>query len=119
MISYSGRGLIPKIRIFYRVPDNEREMDVLGQNQSKSGEIIWNESLEDPFNEIKCMLSVKNLLSCPYQKITLTVHTDASDKQLCPVISQNNKPIDFFFSKLTKPQRNYTTNKKELLEIVE
>ena len=47
------------------------------------------------------------------------MHTDASDKQLGAVISQNNKPIAFFSQRLTKLQRNYTTSEKELLSIVE
>ena len=40
-------------------------------------------------------------------------------KRLDAVISQNNKPTDFFSIILSKPQRNYTTNEKELLTIVE
>ena len=59
------------------------------------------------------------MLSYPYWKLTFTVHTDASDKQLGSVISQNNKPIAFFSRILIKPQCNYTTTKKELLAIVE
>ena len=59
------------------------------------------------------------LLSYPDWKIPFTVHTDVSDKQLDAVISQNNKPTAFFSKILRKPQRNYTTNEKELLVIVE
>ena len=65
------------------------------------------------------MVSAETLLSYPDWKPLFMVHTDASDKQLGGVISQNNKPIAFFSRKLIKPQRNYTTNKKELLAIVE
>ena len=43
---------------------------------------------------------------------------DASDKQLGAVISHNNKPISLFSRRLSNPQRNYTTTKKELLAIV-
>ena len=35
------------------------------------------------------------------------IQTDASDYQLGSVISQNNKPLDFFSRKLNKAQRNY------------
>ena len=65
------------------------------------------------------MVSTDTLLNYPYWKLPLTVHTDASDKQLGSVISQNNKPIAFFYRKFSKPHRNYTTTKKELLAIVE
>ena len=65
------------------------------------------------------MVSSETLLSYPDWKIPFTVHTDVSDKHLDAVISQNNKPIAFFSRILIKPQRNYTTNEKELLAIVE
>ena len=65
------------------------------------------------------MVSAETLLSYPYWKISFTDHTNASDKQLGAVISRNNKPIELFSRTLSKPQCNYTTNKKELLAIVE
>ena len=49
-------------------------------------------------------------------KLPFKVHTDAFDKQLGAVISQNNKPIAFFSMKLIKPQRNYTTTDKEFFQ---
>ena len=52
------------------------------------------------------MISAKILLSYPYYTIAFTVHTDASDKQLGDVISNNNTTIDFFSRSLSKPQSN-------------
>ena len=60
------------------------------------------------------MFSSDTLISYPDWKLTYTVHTDASVKQLGYFISQNNKPIDFFYRILSKPQRNNTTTEKEL-----
>ena len=65
------------------------------------------------------MVSVETMISYPDWKLQFTVHTDAYDKQLGAVISQNNKPIELWSRKLSKPQRNYTTTDKELLAIVE
>ena len=65
------------------------------------------------------MVSAETLLSYTDWKLPFTVHTDAYDKHLGAFIIQNNKPIAFFSSKLSKPQRNYTTAEKELLAIVE
>ena len=68
---------------------------------------------------MKHMVSMKTLLSYQYWKLPFTVHTNASDKQLGAVISQNNKPIVFFSIRLSNPQCNYTTTEKKLLAIVE
>ena len=65
------------------------------------------------------MVSADTLMSDPYWKLTFTVHTDASNKHLGAVISQNNKPINFFSMRLSKPQQNYITTEKEILAIVE
>ena len=65
------------------------------------------------------MVSAETLLSYPDWKLSFTVHIDAYDKQLGAVISQNNKPVAFFYRKLINPQRNYNTNEKELLAVVE
>ena len=65
------------------------------------------------------MVSADTLLRYPDWKLPVTIQNDASDKQLCAVIIQNNKPVAFFYMKLSKPHRNYTTTKKELLAIVE
>ena len=85
----------------------------------KGTKILWNDALESSFREIKLMFSAYTLLSYPDWKMPLTVHTDASDKQLGAVIIQNNKPIAFFYRKLSNPQLNYTTTEKELFAIVE
>ena len=37
------------------------------------------------------------------------IHTDASDRQLGGVISQNGNPLAFYSRKLSGAQRNYTT----------
>ena len=58
------------------------------------------------------MVSAKTVLSYSYWKIPFTVHTDASDKQLGSLISQNNKYIAFFSIILNNPKCNYTTNEK-------
>ena len=85
----------------------------------KGRKILWNEALESSFRELKRMVSAETLLSHTYWKLPFTVHTDASDKQLGTIICHKNKHIAFLSIILSKPQRNYTTTKKELLMIVE
>ena len=55
------------------------------------------------------MVSAETLISDLDWKLTFTAQTDASDKQLCAVISQNNKPIAVFYRILISPHSSYTT----------
>ena len=61
------------------------------------------------------MVSSETLLNYPDWKIPFTFHTDASDKQLDSIISQNKKPIAFFSIRLSNPQCKYATTEKFLL----
>ena len=65
------------------------------------------------------MVSDETLLSYPYCMTPFTVNIDTSDKHLVGVLSHNDEPITFLSRRLSKPQSNYTTNKKELLAIME
>ena len=85
----------------------------------KGRKILRNDGLEISFKELKRRVSAETLLSYPDWKLLFIVHTDAYDKKLGAVISQNKKPIAFFSRRLSKPQRNYTKIEKELLAIVE
>ena len=58
------------------------------------------------------MVPSETLLSYPDWTITFKAHTNASDKQVCDFISQNNKHIDFFSRILSKPQRKCPTTEK-------
>ena len=51
--------------------------------------------------------------------VPLTIHNDASDKQVGAVIIQNKKHIDFFAIILSKPQLTYATTEKKPITIVE
>ena len=75
--------------------------------------------MDEAFVQVKQMLSEEVFLTYPDWSIPFDVHTDASDKQLGAVISQNGKPIAFFSRRLSKSQQNYTTTEKELFSIVE
>ena len=85
----------------------------------KGKKIVWNDTSEISFKELKRMVSAKTLLSNPYWKLPLKFHTGACDKQLGAVIIQNNKLIALLYRRLSKPQFNYTATEKELLTIVE
>ena len=61
----------------------------------KDRKILCYDALESSFKKLKCMVSPETLLSDLECKLPLTFHTDDYDKQLCAVISKNNKPIAF------------------------
>ena len=67
----------------------------------------------------KKIVARETLLVYPNFNQPFDIHTDASDKQLGAVISQNGLPIAFYSRKLNSAQRNYTTTERELLAIVE
>ena len=72
----------------------------------KGRKILCIDALESYFKELKRMVSTETLLSYPDWKLPFTFHTDASDKHLGAVISQNNKTIAFFSRRSSKPQLN-------------
>ena len=116
------QALISMVNYYrYMCPRRSHVLDTLTEAASgyKCRRMLCNNALESSFKEIKRMVSAETLLSYPYWKIPFTVHTDASDKQLCDVISQKDKPIDFFSRIFRKPKRNYTTTDKEILAILE
>ena len=78
----------------------------------KYRKILCNDALESSLKELKWMVSADTLLRLYI--LETTIHGSHH-----VVISQNNKPIVFFYRKLIKPQRNYTKTEKKLLAIVE
>ena len=65
------------------------------------------------------MVAKETLLAFPNYEYPFDIYTDASKYQLGAVITQNGKPLAFYSRKLNTAQRNYTTEERELLSIVE
>jgi len=89
--------------------------DLCGQNKK----FHWNEQHELAFKVIKEQLTQETML--PYLQFDqpFIVYTDASEKQIGGIITQDNKPLGFFSRKLTDTKRCYPVTKQELLAIVE
>lgn len=65
------------------------------------------------------MIIQDTVLVYPDHNRAFHLYTDASDYQLGSVIMQDEKPVAYFSrTKLTPPQRNYTTIEEELLSVV-
>ena len=58
--------------------------------------------IKSSFVYLKGVVSEETLLNYPDWRISFKIHTDASDKQLSAIISQNNKLIAFFSQILSK-----------------
>ena len=86
---------------------------------SKTIKWEWGPEQTKAFEDIKKIVSKETLLTYPNFKIPFEIHTDASDRQIGSVISQNNLPIAFYLRKLTYAQTKYTVTERELLAIVE
>ena len=90
--------------------------DLVGLGKKK---IKWESKHQESFDRIKKVLAKETILNYPKFDRPFDIHTDASDRQLGAVISQDGKPLAFYSRKLSSAQRNYTTTEQELLSIVE
>jgi len=86
---------------------------------SKKSKFKWTEVEQKAFDTIKKIASKETLLAYPDFNKPFEIYTDASNRQLGSVITQNKQPIAYFSRKLNQAQKNYTTTERELLAIVE
>ena len=69
-------------------------------SKGKKGKpITWLPKHEEAFQNVKKLILQGTLISYPNWEKPFIVHTDASNKQIGAVISQDNKPIAFFSRK--------------------
>ena len=86
---------------------------------SKKKKLYWTKEMDKAFIQMKQIIVQKTVLALPDYAKSFQIYTDASDYQLGGVIQQEGKPLAFYSRKLNKAQKNYTTEEKELLGIVE
>jgi hypothetical protein len=78
----------------------------------------WDEVHQRAFNHVKATNAQEVVLAYPDYSKVFEIYTDASSKQLGAVITQENRPIEFFSWKLSTRQRKYSVTQIELLAIV-
>jgi hypothetical protein len=142
-ISWSGIQPIPKkveaienvvhpttrkqLRRFIGMVDYYRDMWVrrsellapLTSMPSKTVNFNWTDEHQKSFDNIKKIICREVMLIFPDFSKPFHIYTDASDKQLGAVITQDEKSIAFYSRKLNSAQQRYTTGEQELLSIVE
>jgi hypothetical protein len=78
----------------------------------------WDKVHQRAFDHVKATVAKKVVLAYPdYSKVS-EIYTNASNKQLGAVITQENMPIAFFSWKLSTTQSKYIVTEIELLAIV-
>jgi len=89
-----------------------------GKRKAPPKKFVWTEEHEKAFAQMKKIVSREVMLAYPNFNQPFEIYTDASNKQLGSVITQNNRPIAFYSKKLSKHQQKYTVTDLELLSIV-
>ena len=88
------------------------------KKQKSTKKFVWTDEHEKAFLQMKKIVSREVMLAYPNFNKKFVIYTDASNKQLGAVITQDNRPIAFYSKKLNKHQINYTVTDLELLSIV-
>jgi hypothetical protein len=82
-------------------------------------QFVWKEEQEEAFSKIKDILAQDTMLTYPQFDKPFIIYTNASEKQIRGVVTQDDKPLGFFSKKLTDTQHQYPVTEQELLAIVE
>ena len=90
-----------------------------GKRKRDSKKFTWRQEHEIAFKDLKKMIAREIILAYPDFNKKFVIYTDASDRQLGGVITQDNMPLALYSRKLNSAQMNYTVTEKELLSIVE
>ena len=88
-------------------------------NKAKRKPWHWNDVHQTAFDNIKTMIAKDVVLSYPDYSHGFQIYTDSSKFQLGPVVTQNNRPLAFFSTKLSMAKQKYSMTELELLAIVE
>jgi hypothetical protein len=76
---------------------------------SKNVKFNWTDEHQKAFDNIKKIICREVMLTFLDFSKPFHIYTDASDKQLGAVITQDEKPIAFYSRKLKSAQQRYTT----------
>eukprot|EP00804_Cyclotella_cryptica_P024211 CCRYP_013250-RA/>CCRYP_013250-RA protein AED:0.27 eAED:0.22 QI:0/0/0/1/0/0/2/0/188 len=87
-------------------------------NKTKKRPWYWDTVHQKAFDDVKTSIAKDVVFAYPYYSMEFKICTDALSKQLGSVITQGNRPLEFFRRKLSMMQQKCVT-KLELLAIVE
>ena len=71
-----------------------------GKRKRDSKKFTWRQEHEIAFKDLKKMIAREIILAYPDFNKKFVIYTDASDRQLSGVITQDNRPLAFYSRKL-------------------
>ncbi len=95
------------------------EMKTTKKNKTKKLPWRWGPIHQQAFDDVKATIAKDVVLAYPDFTKPFEIYTDASIMQLAAVITQDNRPIEFFSRRLSEAQTKYSVTKIKLLAIVE
>jgi len=100
---------------FYRdlYPKREEPLAPLTTLCGQNKRFSWGEEHEATFKKVKQQMAQETMLTYQQFDKPFIVYTDASEKQIGGVVTQDNKPLGFFSRKLTNTQRHYPVQNKK------
>jgi phospholipid-translocating ATPase len=106
---------------FYRdlYPNRAATLAPLTDLCGKNKKFIWTSVQEEAFSKMKEIMGRETMLTYPQFDKPFVIYTDASEKQIGGIVTQEQKPLGFFSKKLTETQQKYPVTEQELLAIVE
>lgn len=115
LLSYDHKtlGKNPKIR-------TKQELEEEKLDEKKT--LVWTPECQFAFERIKKAMSDTAdphcILAFPDPTLPYELHTDASDRALGAVLSQNGRPIAYYSKKLLPAESRYMTYEREALAVV-
>ncbi|KAA8534676.1 hypothetical protein F0562_032193 [Nyssa sinensis] len=85
----------------------------------KKGQFAWNSQVEEAFNSLKQAMTTTTVLALPNFLEPFVLGTDASDKGIGAVLSQQGRPLAFLSKSLSPTKQSWSTYAKEMLAILE
>ena len=109
---------------YYRrfVEDFAKIARPLHKISDKKAKFVWNEECDQAFEALKKALTSSSVLTYPIQGLSFILDTDASDKSVGTVLSQeqdgHERVIAYMSKAINKHEQLYCTTRKELLAVV-
>ena len=98
------------------IPDFATKM--LPLNNMRNSDFSWGKMQQKAFEDIKSELFANPLVQSYSLQKEATVTTDASEKAIGGVLSQEGHPVIYVSRKLTPAEKNYSNTEREALAIV-